>query len=100
MLDYNLAGSQKLFFNLVSGMYLDLMANKGITTEHTKQAYQLGWSMELVSVLFQGTSVVLKTTIRSQALCISHGAHIFKVDDKKSLHFISISKIEIQIWLF
>lgn len=52
MLDYTLSDGQRYFFNITANLYLDLMANKGITTEHIKQAYLLGWSIELVSLVY------------------------------------------------
>lgn len=69
MLDYTLADGQRLFFNLVAELYLDLMANKGITTEHIKQAYQLGWGMEMVSLLFHKKTLSISSYYLS-AICI------------------------------
>lgn len=48
MLDYNLSGGHRDHLIAVTGMYKNLMGNKGLTKENLQQAHLLGWSMELV----------------------------------------------------
>lgn len=61
MLDYTLSGGHRDQLLVLSEMYQDLMVNKELRAENIKQAYLLGWSMEIVSFLLATIGWTLST---------------------------------------